>query len=366
MNIGSELPRLNGRPPEGRRASILSLETAVPPHVVRQADVLTYARLMFSKRYSDFERMASVFEASGIAKRHIIMPVDWYLEQRGWSERTAAYLEGASRLFVDSARKALDAAHCRAVDIDTIVTVSSTGIATPSLEARVAQTMGFRCDVERVPVFGLGCAGGVSGLSIATRLAQSRPGTNVLFVAVEICSAAVRLDQMTKANIVATALFGDGAAACVLRASADPGIAEVQAAGQHLWPNTLDIMGWEVDHQGFEVIFDRSIPPFAQAHLGAAVEQVLEKMHVSRTDIDRFACHPGGSKVLIALERALALEQGTLDHERGVLSDFGNMSAPTVLFVVERLVNAGLPQQTVMTALGPGFTASCLALQKAA
>jgi alkylresorcinol/alkylpyrone synthase len=206
----------------------------------------------------------------------------------------------------------------------------------------------------------------VSGLSVAARLAQSRPGTNVLFVAVEICSAAVRVDQTTKANIVATALFADGAAACVLRASADRGIAEIMAAGQHLWPDTLEIMGWEVDQNGFEVVFAKSIPPFAQEHFGAAVEQILEKMDISRDEIDRFACHPGGSKVIVALERALSMEQGALDIERAVLKDYGNMSAPTVLFVTERLIEAGLPAQTVMTALGPGFTASCLAFKRAA
>jgi alkylresorcinol/alkylpyrone synthase len=348
------------------RASILSLATSVPPHVIRQSDVVAYARPIFSKKFGDFERMAQVFETSGIGKRHFIMPAEWYLEDRGWTDRTAAYLDGAAKLFIESAQKALEGAGCRASDIDTIVTVSSTGIATPSLEARVAKTMGFRADVERVPIFGLGCAGGVSGLSVAARLAESRPGTNVLFVAVEICSTAVRLDQMTKANIVATALFADGAAACVLRASADRGIARITAAGQHLWPDTLQIMGWEVDQHGFEVVFEKSIPLFAQAHFGAAVEQMLETMDLSRDAVDRFACHPGGSKVIVALELALRMEQGALDLERAVLNDYGNMSAPTVLFVAERLIEAGLPEQTVMTALGPGFTASCLAVRKAA
>ena len=123
--------------------------------------------------------------------------------------------------------------------------------------------MGFRPDVERVPVFGLGCAGGVSGFSIASRLARSRPGSIVLLVAVEFCTLAFRLDELTKANVVATALFGDGAAACVLRAG-DGGVAAVEMSGQHTWPDTLDIMGWRIDPQGFGVIFDREIPPFAQ------------------------------------------------------------------------------------------------------
>ena len=214
------------------------------------------------------------FKSSGIRQRHAVRPIDWYLAPLGWPERTSAYLEGACRLFVDAANNALEAAELDAADVDTIVTISSTGIATPSLEARVAGRMGFRADVERVPVFGLGCAGGVSGFSIASRLARSRPGSIVLLVAVEVCTLAFRLDELTKANIVATALFGDGAAACVLRAY-DGGVATVEMSGQHTWPDTLDIMGWRIDPQGFGVIFDRAIPPFAQQHIAPAIAGIL-------------------------------------------------------------------------------------------
>ena len=274
-----------------------------------------------------------------------------------WAGRSARapIIEGACQLFVDAATRALDAAELDAADVDTIVTISSTGIATPSLEARVAGRMGFRPDVERVPVFGLGCAGGVSGFSIASRLACSRPGSIVLLVAVEVCTLAFRLDELTKANIVATALFGDGAAACVLRAH-DGGGAVVEMSGQHTWPDTLDIMGWRIDPQGFGVIFDRAIPPFAQQHIAPAIAGILARGGLALEDVDRFACHPGGAKVIAALERALSLEQGSLDHERAVLADYGNMSSPTVLFVLDRILRAGLPSRTLLTAMGPGFT----------
>jgi alkylresorcinol/alkylpyrone synthase len=219
--------------------------------------------------------------------------------------------------------------------------------------------------VERVPVFGLGCAGGVSGFSIASRLAQSRPGTFVLLVAVELCTVAFRLDELTKANIVATALFGDGAAACVLRAG-EAGIAAVETGGQHTWADTLEIMGWNVDARGLGVTFDQAIPPFAEVHIAPAIRGILGLAGLGLTDIDRFACHPGGAKVVNALERALSLGQGALDHERTVLADYGNMSAPTALFVLERVIQAGLPPRTLLTAMGPGFTASCVSLKRAA
>ena len=234
-----------------------------------------------------------------------------------------------------------------------------------TLEARLAGKMGFRPDVSRVPVFGLGCAGGVSGLSLAARLAEARPGTNVLLVVLELCTLAVRHDTLTKANVVAASLFGDGAAAIILRAG-DGGATRVEASGEKLWPDTLDIMGWSVDPEGFGVIFQRTIPDFVQEHMGAAVAEIVAGMKLSIDGIDRFICHPGGTKVIAALEQALSLDQGALDHEREVIADYGNMSAPTVLFVLERVRAQGLPPRSLLTALGPGFTASCVALRHAA
>lgn len=346
-------------------AKLVSLATAVPPHVLRQSDVAAAANKSFAGRYDDFERVARVFKSSGIRQRHAVRPIDWYLTPVGWPERTSAYLDGACQLFVEAANRALDAAELNASEVDTIVTISSTGIATPSLEARVAGRLGFRPDVERVPIFGLGCAGGVSGFSIASRLACSRPGSIVLLVAVEVCTLAFRLDELTKANVVATALFGDGAAACVLRAY-EGGVAAVEMSGQHTWPETLDIMGWKIDPQGFGVIFDRDIPPFTQQNIAPAIAGILARAGLAVEDVDRFACHPGGSKVIAALELALSLEQGSLDHERAVLAEYGNMSAPTVLFVLERIMREGMPSRTLLTAMGPGFTSSCVSLKRAA
>jgi alkylresorcinol/alkylpyrone synthase len=346
-------------------AALISLATAIPLHQFHQQQILAAAQGLMADRYPEFEAFASLFANTGIRHRYGVKPMEWYLERRGWPDRTAAFLEGAEALFIEVAQKALARADLVAEDIDTVVTVCSTGIATPTLEARVAGRMGFRSDISRVPVFGLGCAGGVSGLSIAARLAQSRPGSNVLMVALELCTLAVRHDELSKANIVAASLFGDGAAAVVLRAG-DGGATRVEASGEKLWPGTLDIMGWSVDPEGFGVIFQRTIPDFVRDQMGAAVSEILSRMELSTADIDRFICHPGGTKVIAALERALALDQGALDHERDVIADYGNMSAPTVLFVLERARAAGLPPRSLLTALGPGFTASCVALRHAA
>ncbi|MDQ3140062.1 MAG: type III polyketide synthase [Pseudomonadota bacterium] len=344
--------------------ALLSVATAVPEHILPQEEAKGLARRLFGSRAGHFERLAPVFDNAGIAKRHIAMPLAWYEGDHGWKARNHVYLETAEALYIDAARNALDKAGIAAREIDCLVTVSTTGIATPSLEARVAAQMGFRDDVERVPLFGLGCAGGVSGLATAARLAAGRTGRAVLFVTVELCSTSIRLDKLTKANIVATALFGDGAAACVLRAGGE-GIALIEGASEILWPGTLRIMGWDVEDPGLGVVFDRAIPPFVEENMAEALRRISANIGMERADIDRFTCHPGGAKVVAALENSLGLGDGALDHERAVLRDYGNMSAPTVLFVLERLIESGLPARTLLLALGPGFTTSGLALARA-
>src|SRR5580692_11163583 len=246
-------------------AALLSLATSVPPHTFLQKDVLDAAWDVFGSRFPDYERFASIFTNTGIIKRHGVKPFEWYLTPRGWPERTEAFFEGAEALFVDVAGKALAGAGLMATDVDTVVTVCSTGIATPSLDARVARRMGFRSDISRVPVFGLGCAGGASGLSIGSRLAQARPGSNVLLVTIELCSLALRLDELSKANIIASSLFAE-------------------AAGEHLWPDTLDVMGWNVDPLGFGVILRRTVPEFVTTELKPALTQVLGRMNLSVGD----------------------------------------------------------------------------------
>jgi alkylresorcinol/alkylpyrone synthase len=338
--------------------SLIGLGCAVPPHELPQTLAEDTARALLGPRYPEFERTASSFQGSGVETRYCVVPIDWFDHGKRWSERNAAYLAGATDLFIQAARKALDAAGLRGDQIDTVVTVSTTGIATPSLEARAHTQMGFRHDIQRVPVFGLGCAGGVSGLALARQLALAAPGSRVLMVAVETCSLSFRTDRMQKADIIATVLFGDGAAAAVLSTDGDG--PQVGAGHQVLWPDSLAIMGWDVDDIGLGVVFDRSIPGFVTDHFAKAADQALGAAGLTTSDIDRFVCHPGGAKVVSAIEGAMHLPEGSLDAERDTLRDYGNMSAPTVLFVLKQVLDSGARGQMMLAALGPGFTASFL------
>ena len=250
--------------------SLLSLATAVPGNVIAQADAKAIAREAFGRK-ALFDRLAGVFDNAAIATRHTVAPIEWYAEPHGWSDRNAVYLEAAERLFEEAAALAIERAGLKPGDIDGVVTVSTTGIATPSLEARVGPRLGLRPDVRRVPIFGLGCAGGIGGLATAARLAASEPGTRWLFVTVETCSISIRLDSDDPAAIVATALFGDGAAAAVVGTDG-PAIAHIAGAAEKLWPDTQRIMGWDIEDPGLAVVFDRAIPPFIERELAPALD----------------------------------------------------------------------------------------------
>src|SRR5689334_5167253 len=345
-----------------RPCSLLSLATAVPPQVVEQHEAKTRAREAFGGKKELFDRLSGVFDNAGIARRHIVAPQDWYMDSHGWHDRNALYLEASESMFAEAASSAIEKANLRPQDIDGVVTVSTTGIATPSLDARVGPRIGLPDDVRRVPVFGLGCAGGVNGLATASRMAAAEPGTNWLFVTVETCSISIRLDSDDPAAVVATALFGDGAAAAVVTAG-EHSLARITGSAEKLFPDTLRIMGWDVEDPGLAVVFDRAIPPFIEQHLAETVDDMCAKLGVKFEDIDRMCCHPGGVKVIDAIETALHLNQGELNLEREVLRDYGNMSAPTVLFVLERLLERGLPDKVMMTAFGPGFTCAGLMLE---
>jgi alkylresorcinol/alkylpyrone synthase len=338
------------------------LSTALPPHCLTQTEVRERAAIIFGQSYPQFDRLSKTFDTAGIDKRYSVVPIDWFSQDHGWADRNAAFMTGAKALFIEAAQRALHNAGWNGADVDCVVTVTSTGITTPSLEAQVFTEMGFREDIMRMPVFGLGCAGGVSGLSTAQAIAAGKPGSKVLLVVVEACSLSFRADRLQKADIIATVLFGDGAAAaCISSAATTSGkIITLGQGHQKIWPDTLDIMGWDIDETGFGVVFDRSIPTFVTEEFASATDGALKAANLNHNQIDRYVCHPGGAKVVDAIEGALQLGQGSLNAERDTLRAAGNMSAPTVMFVMKAVLEAGTTGQMMACALGPGFTASFL------
>ena len=346
------------------RPRLAGLATAVPAYVLDQTAVVERIRRLFSDLHPEtLERLLPMFGNAGIDRRYSCVPIDWYDAPHAWVDRNAIYLENAVELLERAARDCLGTSGVLPTEVDAIVVVSSTGIATPTLDALLINRLGLRPDVRRLPIFGLGCVGGVVGLSRAADLARLDPRMKVLFLAVELCALSFRKNDTSKNNFVATALFGDGAAAALVGGNGDgpafgPG-------GEHTWPRSLDIMGWSVEEDGLKAHFSRDIPTLVRTELRDAARGFLRRHGLDLSDIQHFVCHPGGAKVLAAIEDAFNLASGTLVEGRSVLRDFGNMSAVTVLVVLDRVLKAGAQGRMLMTAMGPGFTAGFQLLETA-
>ena len=346
-----------------RPARISAVATAVPEFVLRQTEVVARATEIFAPDVPDFHRFAPVYANAGVATRYSCVPLEWYGQPHSFSERNDLYIENAARLLERVAGALLEQSELAAGDIDTLVVVSTTGMATPSLDALLIERMALRRDIERLPVFGLGCAGGVTGLARAAQLALSRPGARVMLLVVELCGLTFRVNDTAKSNIISTALFGDGAAGALVQCGGEgPAIVDWS---EHSWPNSLDVMGWSFGEDGLGVQLSRDVPGFVRDKLPAPTAAFLERNGLALADIGHHICHPGGAKVLDALEDVFGLARGALAASRAVMRDYGNMSAATALFVLQATMAHAPAGRLLMSALGPGFTASFALLEAA-
>lgn len=347
---------------------ISGLATAVPDYRFSQADALDRARHFIPKHAS----LARVFERTGVDQRYSCVPMEWYRTSRGWKDSNAVYIEQALILLEKVAVSALTEAGLTPGGISAIVLVSSTGLAIPSLEALLCNRMGFAPTVQRTPIFGLGCAGGATGLARARQLAGALPGRNVLFLVVELAGLNVSLDANNSSLFVSAALFGDGAAAAVLHSSQEvgPGHSREHAhgrprigeTGEFMWRDSEDIMGWNIEDDGLNVILSSALPSFTERELLPVVNGFLGEHDLGLDDIDGYVTHPGGPRVMDAIECALSLPPDALRHSRSTLRDYGNMSAPTVLFVLQRALAEGCRGRHLMMSFGPAFTVTFVVL----
>ena len=354
---------------------IVSLATAVPSHRVPQAEAVEFFNRFFDVPPTQRKHLTNVYLNAEIDSRYAAAPVHWYEQPHDFEQKNDQYIDSAVGLLKKVAVESLAAANLECSDIDMIVTVSTTGIAVPALDARLMEELPFRRNVQRLPLFGLGCAGGVLGLARAATCARAQPGSRILYLVVELCSLTFCGSDRTPANIVATALFGDGAAGAVL-STAETGPA-IAAWGEHTWPGSLDVMGWHVTPNGLEVRMSRSIPDIVRNLMRPATDEFLASTGLALADVDDFVCHPGGAKVLNALEGAFGLAPGGLSASREILREFGNMSAVTVMFVLKRVLETsesadgrgtadpkgGRARRYLMTALGPGFSIGFVVLE---
>ncbi len=335
---------------------IAGIGTAVPPHVVHQHQVRSIIEQLLGRHELSLAHVLRVFEHEHVRTRRFVMPPEWYAEDHSFAYRNSVYSEQAVLLATEAAQKALDRSSAQ---VEAIVVASTTGIMTPSLDAALMQTLHLRSTCKRLPVFGLGCAAGVSGLARAAEVCAALNGHPVLFVAVEVCSTTFQKNDFSKSNIVGSSIFGDGAAAVLLSWNGTGPV--VHNSYSTLFPSTEDIMGWDVSDDGLKVRFSRDIPAFVRENIPSILTNACAEWGIDLQNIADVIAHPGGSKVLDAYAAALGRTPPAFSIARSVLQEFGNMSSASVLFVLERWLQS--QQRTkrsgysLMAALGPGFSA---------
>ena len=346
---------------------ISAVASAVPGHRVDQRVAQEFCRALFRQTHHDIDRLLPVFNNSLVENRYFAAPEEWFETDHSFAEKNQFYIEAAIELGQAAISACLQRAGLVSRDIDHIFFVSTTGLATPSIDARLINILKLRPDVRRTPIWGLGCAGGVAGLSRAYEYTQGFPRERALVLAVELCGLTFQRNDMSKSNLVATSLFGDGAAAVLVSGSqtGDAGPTIVRSRST-FWYDTLDVMGWDINDHGLKVLFSRDIPTIVRTLVLPALVEVLSALGLTLRDLAHIIAHPGGAKVIEAYEQTLGLEEGRMDRARDILRRYGNMSSPTVLFVLEDFMRAqaiGRGEYGLVTALGPGFSSEMVLIR---
>lgn len=343
---------------------LVAVTTAVPPYRVDQSEARSFARVLFGDHFPDLDRLMPLFDNAGIRRRYFSRPLEWFGAPHSFEEKNRIYIESATTLCVDASRKLFDQTGITPQDIDFIIYVNTTGLATPSIDARLINELGLRANVQRTPVWGLGCAGGAAGLSQAYHYAIGHPRHRVLICAAELCGLTFIPDDYGKSNLVACALFGEGgAAALVTGDQVELGGLRLVATQSQFYPDSLAVMGWHVISRGLQVIFDKRIPDIVAANAAVELQTFLDQNGITQHDIQEYLYHPGGMKVVDAYEQAYGLPENSMRYSREALADYGNMSSVTILFVLERFLADRARVRngyTVMSALGPGFCSESL------
>jgi alkylresorcinol/alkylpyrone synthase len=345
--------------------TIAATSTAVPPHVITREEVKTYFQRVFHLQGARLDGMMSIIDNSQVKRRFCIHPIDYVIEPRPLSQISREYQEHAVKLGGAVTSDCLARAGMNPRDVDLLITVSCTGVMIPSLDAHLINDLGFRQDVRRLPITELGCAAGAAAIARAMDFVRAYPQRTVLVVAVELPSLTFQRGNVSQANLISTVLFGDGAAAAVItgRTAHGPRILDTES---YLFPHSLDAMGFDLKETGFHIVLSKDVPQLIREKIKGVIDEFLSRHSLARKDMSAFVLHPGGQKLLLYMEEELGLCRSDTQFSWDVLSDYGNLSSASVLFVLHEWLNKAqlsTGDYGLLAAFGPGFSAEMALLQ---
>jgi alkylresorcinol/alkylpyrone synthase len=356
-----------GPSPAAPSPFVRAVGRALPANYVDQETLIAIFRAHWEKKHFNVDRLDDLHHAVRVKGRHLALPVEEYPPLDTFAKSNAAWIRCAADVGEAAVRDALARAGLGPRDVDHLLFVTVTGIATPSLDARLVNRLGMRPDVKRTPIFGLGCVAGAAGLARASDTLRGFPGEVSVLLSVELCSLTLQRQDLSIPNIVASGIFGDGAAAVVLEGGGRGGEGpRILATRSVFYPDSEWVMGWDIVDTGFKVVLSAKVPEITRAHIGADVDAFLASQGLSRRDVRHWIAHTGGPKVLEAFEAALELPAKALERSWRSLEEVGNLSSASVLFVLADLLESGEARKGdhgLLLAMGPGFCSELVLLR---
>src|SRR3984893_7036573 len=342
---------------------ILSVGSAFPENLYPQEVITGAIKQHWGERLEHPELLERLHSRAGVKQRYLAFPLEKYPTFETFGETNRAWLEAAAELGERAIDGALERAGLGRRDLDALYVVSVTGVASPSLDARLINRMRLRPDIKRTPIFGVGCVGGAIGLTRAADYVLAYPGHAAAVLSVEVCSLTIQRDDLSTANLISTGLFGDGAAAVIVAgaetaAQAPRSGPQIRGCRSVVYPDTEDVMGWDISEEGFRIVLSPRLPEMVRLHLADDLDRFVASFGLTRADIGNWVIHPGGPKVLEAIQDSLGLCDGELDRSWECLRRCGNLSSASVLLVLEDVTTAHRPAPGtlgVILAMGPGF-----------
>ena len=346
---------------------IAAVRRAFPQHYYDQATLIAAFRRAWARRHYNLDRLEQLHRNVLVGGRHLALPLEEYDRLHTWGEANDAWIRVGEEVGAKAIREALTAAHLETGDVDAIVFVSVTGISTPSLDARLANRLCLPAHVRRVPIFGLGCVAGAAGVARAADLLRGRPGEVAVVLSVELCSLTLQREDLSVPNLIATGLFGDGAAAAVIVGDGRDGPGpRIVATRSVFYRDSEHVMGWSISESGFRIVLSPDVPTVVMQKLPGDVDAFLAAHALTRDDIGFWVSHPGGPKVLEAMQQALGLDKRALEPSWRSLREAGNLSSASILLVLEDVMREAAPPPGtygLMVAMGPGFCSELVLLQ---